>query len=449
MPVIELAPVRKFRRLCAAHGPKPLSRPGTRALSDWIERDACPQVAQFINRNEFRALARAPLSMLQAGSCAPERQFIDRASEALVGWAAALAKFLSKPAHLASLSCVGPYNTWQTEAGTGAADSGGAARAASDRQSLQHIASQPWQDLVCLRDYFELSTGLNLKLASGQDGDLHDRQLLQFTGFGNPDLLSPGNRIVQGLLLRIQHWNEALRSIQVRCQTALSHEPGDRGHDLDQARRAAAEFRSLSDQLRRVLVGTTIARLIEDSVVLVQIYADYFSAVDLDWLPVPPTCRKPQGYAYWLGQREYVAIAERTADALDRIGNALDGDIDVDLWVDLLRNTTPLLIVSGSGRRECYWRGVKLDSPWQQNDVVWLLLLQLALAARKGQAVSLRDFDASPSGSLKHTRARLTDLIPSDLNDLIKAQRPGGYVLRLLPSEVTVIEVESEDRLLF
>jgi hypothetical protein len=192
-----------------------------------------------------------------------------------------------------------------------------------------------------------------------------------------------------------------------------------------------------------------MARLIEDAVVLVQIYADYFPDVDLDWLRVPATWRRRQGYVYWLVQREYVAIAERTADALDRISNALDGDVDVDLWVDLLRNATPLLIISGSGRRECYWRGVKLDSPWQQNEVVWLLLVQLARAVRLGRAVSIRDFDAESTGTLKHARARLKNWIPGELNDLIDDQRPGGYVLRLLPSDVSVIEVELEDRLLF
>ncbi|MCI0541383.1 MAG: hypothetical protein L0Z50_39800 [Verrucomicrobiales bacterium] len=403
-----------------------------------------------MKRNEFRALAKATLRTLQAGSRSPERKLIEGVSETLVEWATALEKMLCNPEHMASLSRVGPYNTWQPDAiGIGAADPTGAAHAASDRQSVQHIASRPWRDLVCLDDYFELSTGLNLKLGTVQVGDLHDRQLLQFTGFGNSDLLSPGNRIVQALFLRIEHWNEALRSIHVRCQTALNHQHSTCSNQLERANAAAAQFQRLLGQLRRVLIGSTTARLIEDAMVLVQIYADYFPDIELDWLPVPAACRRPQGYAYWLGQREHLAIADRTADAIDRMGNALDGDVDVDLWVELLRNSTPLLLISGSGRRECYWKGSQIDETLQKNEVVWLLLLRLALAAKQGPNIGIRQAEDDSTKTPKYTRARLKKLIPTELNNLIKDQPPGGYVLLLSPSDVSVIEVASEERLTF
>ena len=451
MGAIELPAMRKYRRLESGSGSNVRQVPLAELLSAWIERDACPQIATFMQRNEFRALAKAPITSLQAGSGASERQVVDDASATLVRWAKALEKFLHEPANLTSLACVGKYNVWQPMAGGSgvAATDEGFARAEGDRQAVQHIASRPWRYLVCTNDYFELAAGLYLKEdSSSLDGGLHDRQLWQFSGFGNPDLLVPGNRIVQGLLLRIEHWSEALRPVHLRCRTAADNCPPVNKVHLEQANVAAAEFQGIVDHLRRILVGRTMAHLIEDAVVLVQAYADYFPDAELGWLPVSAAYRRRQGYAYWLIRRENFAISDRIAGALERIGNALDGNLDVDEWVELLRTEASLLIVSGQGRRECYWRGVKLNVPWNRNEVLWLLIVELVRAAKQGRGTSSGDIDPESTRRLKSPRFRLKDLLPKELDMSIKVGSKGCYELCLPPRDMSLIEIETEDRLI-
>lgn len=445
--MFESPAVRSYRRLVAESGPTSIpSR--CELLSRWIEREACAEIAQLLKQNEFRALAKAPGVALKPDGKSPERRLVDRVGQSLANWADALERHLRSTSNLTSFARVGPYGQWRS---VDEATMGELMRvAAEDYESVKHMANRPWGDLVCVNDYFELSAGLGVSPEPGTATDVRFGQFLPFSAFGNPDLIKPGNRIVQGLFLRIDHWHGILQSIDTRCRAAQRHSESTAGDALDKAKAAKAEFTTSKDELRRVLLTDRRWTFIEDAVVLVQIYADYFPRVEFEWLTVPKGCRRHQGYSYFLIERECEAIAARTADALDWLGNDMNGATDVEQWIELLRYTVPLLIIAGAGRRECYWQGERVETKWFQHEAAWLLLWDLAKAVKEKCGASLAPtIEEETPKSQKSTRNRLKQLIPDDLNSRIQPGEPHNYSLLLEPSEISMIEIEQEQRLSF
>jgi hypothetical protein len=98
--------------------------------------------------------------------------------------------------------------------------------------------------------------------------------------------------------------------------------------------------------------------------------------------------------------------------------------------------------------RVVYWDGHDVEGSWDKKSAVWDFLWKLAQRARQGRPLRREDLQPETTGNPgKHRKGRLSKMLPGSLDVLIEDDRSGGYQLLLKPSEIALVALDDEFRL--
>jgi hypothetical protein len=302
---------------------------------------------------------------------------------------------------------------------------------------------------VSIEDYFRPLSDLNLVAWEAFLGPGVRRVAVgDFLPYCNPHLRPAGDFVSRTLLTRASYWEDVLTRFSVRCQSAVHAgglEGGRRWTAVGAARR---DVREASEQLRdRCLFGAE-ARLRGACVALVQVLACYRPCGNLGWLGLPPGLARG---AIWIRhrveQRQDATIPDQIAGCLAEVAPLVRGRPDPEALVEERRQTHLLLVVTGCGRREVYWRGEPVPVDWSKQRAPWDLLIALAEQAQSARGADALHLDDGMGGSAKDRRYRLRKLLPQDLSDSIAPAGRNTYRLALARGAVCLLRFEDDERL--
>jgi hypothetical protein len=423
-------------------------------LSLWLEHDVCAVTQDLVGRPDFQAESRWPIEHLAVKMATAERAMVEAVDADLVGCAQRLATFARLPAIRAALLRLGPDNELLLTGDPKGSDPG--ARHAEGTPlglpAIEYIARRPWRDLVCVQDYFypanELNRALNLAdrepFRGPSGGQL---TLAAFAPIFNPRLRSVGDFVARTLLVRVEYWQRVLQRFMVRCQIALQYSGqklGSHWEDLSEAHRQLHEhFENLQDSC---LAGRP-AEIRNACMALVQVYADYRPRANLDWLGLPPWVRTSRWIRHRVESQHDFSIGEQLAAALINVSGMFRKDVDLDAVVKAKCQSCALVIVTGPGRRDVYWKGHLLKVDWVSHNGSWDLLAALVERVKSAQGADAVDLKLAIKGSLKDRRHRLKQLLPADLDEEIQPAGRGTYRLALQPEKVCLLRFEDDERL--
>lgn len=441
-----------------------LSAIGAASFSHWLEHDVCVVAEHLIENPEFQTNACWPIDHLSPGVKTPERELVDEVDRLLVKLARLLAEFIRHDAVREALlrPTNRPDREWSVPPGFVAlptvtfggirekAEASTLADAAEERQlsnewSADFIASRPWWDLVTVWGYFLPLGELHLKDRKAYLGPDSDRTGMgEFLPMCQPVLRPLGDFISRMLLLRIDHWLRSLRRLLTSCQSVRSL--GDPGA-WQQIEDTYCLLLGHVETLRNILRLTMEAVVRDACIVLVQVLAEYRPQMDFRWLGLREM--KPPYYSCIrdsVEKRCDLALVDQVAQALSRVEPIYHRASDADDLLQTSLETHRLVVVSGSGRREVYWEGDKVDVDWSRFKTRWEFIELLAAAAKSGFGTGSNDLEES-KGSWKDARSRLKRDLPPRLDELILPAGRNTYRLNLLSDEICILQGESVDQL--
>ncbi|HUQ72053.1 MAG TPA: hypothetical protein VM165_21165 [Planctomycetaceae bacterium] len=385
----------------------------------WLEREACPVVADLLSHRGFETAACWSLRHLDRGSTQPERQCVERVDATLVEWAAALAD--------ASVGL--PERTGGWDWSTVARDAG-------------IIAKRPWFDLVAGSEYFHPDRGLHLRVGWPEHSAAFPAQ---------GELRIPlGDYVQRSLCARVRYWSEWL----ARRTAALSL-----GWivDRNRASRLVAAHLAATQAARELQAACADPRgLREAATTLIQVYVACTPVPQIDWWPSDVSSREtdaalvrsvirrrgPTGLEY------DPLVLRQIAGALDTIRCWSDQPDQPEDLIDWLRDRTRLVLVDRLPRT-VYWEGVPVaEEAWDQAEKPWNLLW--TLAGQPEFVVGLHQLMAPDGEAIRSRRHRLGQLLSRapGLDGLIDAVRGQGYRLQLKPEAIGRLRDDGFSRLM-
>jgi hypothetical protein len=435
-------------------------------LADWIERDVGPLVVELSRRPTFQTLARWPLEHLMPGAASLERKLIESVELRLTATAQALAAVARKteiaPALTATFSAatasVEARSLLKRSANQGKGDADGDAEADVDARCnavkewqtlsgslMEFIAQRPWLDLTSSLDFFGPAADLNLKDRAAYTGpDTSPVQIGVFLPYCNPRLRLLGDFVSRMLLIRVEHWQQALRGFFSHYCSSIRPEVRSRNRSWSAAEGGYAQLDAEARQLRQMLLGGSEAKLREAAIALVQIHAAFQPQSDFSWLGAEsPSVAFAAQYRDAIEHRQNVALPEQIAASLAEFGGIYRSDEDPEETLRQALVQYSLVVVEAPGRREAYWKGAATGDRWSQKNTCWQFLVALAEVAKLKLGVDAFNVDCS----VKDARSRIKGIIPQELDSLIRPAGRGTYTLNLVPEQICILRVEAEDRL--
>lgn len=405
-------------------------------LSSWLEHDLCSVVEELIDRPEYQAHARWPIDHLEEGVKTEERTLVNSLDSGLVQWAKRLTAFARRPG-FKELPALAPGGNLQERCVSDAKDPDPAS-------FLEPICCRPWRDLVVTRDYFYPVGDLNLKtLPSGPRVQNAD-----FLPFFNPRLRLLGDFVSRTLIIRVEHWLELLRRFQTRCQTALHFADQDGGSPWGDIVESCRQMHDDKERLREKSFVGPNARVRNACIGLLQIYLAYRPLVKLNWLGIAPALSGGcQFFRRQVEVRGDVDLGDQAVAMLLDVATMYRTGLDSATIIAAKCRSHPLVLVTGTGRREAYWRGKLINVDWSLHSALWEFFAALAERATSRQGADMIDLTESIRGSMKDRRSRIKSLLPADLNEKIKPAGRGTYKLALEPREVCVLEYQGHESL--
>jgi hypothetical protein len=138
------------------------------------------------------------------------------------------------------------------------------------------------------------------------------------------------------------------------------------------------------------------------------------------------------------------------ASALATIAGLYRRPVESEDLIEWLRQEKRLLMVDRRPRA-VYWDGVLIEYDWDTNRVIWDFLWRTAQYAKDDMPVS-EDHLLPPNQRgrklLVHRRARLSKVLPAQLDDCLESVRPRGYRLVLSRDEIALLQPDSGDELI-
>jgi hypothetical protein len=418
---------------------------GAEALSFWIQDKVCPVVDQLLARPDFRKLARWPLDQLTEQANTEPRHLVENVENALVASAKRLVDLSQTPVlqrFIAGLAA-GKEQVPSAEASANGNSVRMPQGASGSETPVHFIATKPWQDLVCVYDYFHPVADLNLVDREAWLGPNSNHvQIADFLPFVRPQLQVPGDFIVRTLMIRIEYWRDVLLRVQQRFEGAL-RQAKDTAR-LKETREAVCGIQEPLQRLEAICLHDPQSPLRQACITLVQVYAAYRKQADFSWLgDVGEMAGNAASIRYFVDRRADTAITNHVAAALAEVAGLYRSEPDPEDVIQENCRKVPLVIVDGRGRRDLYWHGELVDADWETSARAWTLMVALAANAKRGQGVDA----ASELGiSLKDAKYDLKRLLPSELFDLIKTRR-GVYRLTLPRDKLFAVGFDQVDRL--
>ena len=456
---LELA-LRRFEQIRPARG-EAVSSAKAEELTLWLEQDVCRVVQELSRRSDFRAHVRWPIDQLQSGATGVARALVKAIDEAIVDLARSLAEVARQPAMQKAMLLHGPDSEClanDDSRGQRVTSSCPGGSSVPDGLSIiDHIAQRPWLDLVALDDFFGSVAELNLKDASLPHGsDFRFIRIAEFMPYLNPRLRHPGDYVSQTLLIRIEHWKRILTRFYVRCQKELANSTPNSGGAWERVLEHLSTLNENHSRLRDLCIACEDARLRDSCIALTLVLAGSWSGSDLSWLGLPTRLlRNAVDIPYRVKHQYDTGVPERIAAALLDVAPLVQNvnPIDPETEIEKKCQTHELVVVMGPGRREVYWRRLRIDVDWFKRQSSWNLLSSLVESARIGVGTDVVDLDGraveSPKEravcSLKDARHRLKDLIPDSLDQRIKPSGRGTYKLDLPRERVCLLQFEQVD----
>ena len=146
-------------------------------------------------------------------------------------------------------------------------------------------------------------------------------------------------------------------------------------------------------------------------------------------------------------RRHDLAVPNQTAAALLHVTTLYQRAVDAEDVLNEKRRSYRLVVVTGRGRCEVYWKGQRVEADWSEQRAPWSLLLALVEQAKSGQGADAFDLEPEARGALKDRRYRLKQQLPAELDAHIQPAGRGTYQLHLPPGELCLLQFEEEERL--
>jgi len=306
------------------------------------------------------------------------------------------------------------------------------------------IGKRPWRDLVNVHDFYQIIGSLNLDRKSFFRSDGKQGHPAQFTPFVNPDLRTLGDIISHAFFLRIEHWQYLLERFHHCLLTIVRDYNLERDSPLMPFGNTWAKLRRNYAELRRACIIGKEAMVRNSCIALFQAYAEYRPLEEFTWLGLPSALpRNGQAIRYRIESRNEYSVAEKIAAALVNIQPLYREEIDPESAIMEKCRTKSLVLVSGPGRREVYWKNELLDVDWEANDGPWALFSALVERVKSRQGVD----GTYVRGSLKDFRSRLKKLLPAELSQWIRPAGHGTYRFELDAGQVSELRISEVDRL--
>jgi hypothetical protein len=425
--LIELAE-RRYREIVAddmirmVGAERKLQMPVNRILA-WLTDYVVPAVEEVYQRPLFRDHATWPQRVLASGSGTAERTAVERVDRALIEEAKALRKLTRNALVARKLEEMAPPTEDPDVAETVTTSGNGVAEARSEESGrivipfclarLEQMADRPWTDLVCTDDYFGPFGGMMRKspLPEGATEGAFVRSL-------TPHLFYVGDSITRCLTQRIRCWIEFLRESRSAVYAAV--DATGRPYEKQTAAEGGAweEARQGWAELQRICLSGPGAQMREACIALVQVYAEFHLAPELEWLGVSAVAARR-----FKGHLRHNIESTRDLETLDRIAGAL-GELKYlyrdlapeDSAIDAAIATGGLVLIEKT--REAYWEGEKIDQEWRTFRKPWEFLWQLASNAKSVSPVNDMDLYGRPKpySTVVNRWSRLKKLLPASLS---------------------------------
>ena len=400
----------------------------------------------------FQSLARWPIDRLTRENMCEERALVEATDRSLIDCAAAHRQFAIQPEHLQRLLRLGTSAELLQEDDPRGQDS-----VATTEQghpvplglaAVEFIATRPWRDLVEKYDYFHVVMELNLKDDPAKAAGKRV-QLGIFTPYVNPRLQSLGDFVSRAMLIRVEHWMDVLHKFRMRCHNTLTLNHVEGGPLWEVAGKATSTLQQNYESLKALCCDGRQARLRQSCIVLVQIYAGFKPKADLTWLGLPAEyASATQAIPYYARHRRDDSTAEQAALALIEISDMFQKRADPETILAEAKERYQLVLVSGLGVQQLYWKGQLSDTKWDVCPALWEFLWALCEKAKVGQGVDTCSWGIEEAtASLKDRKYRLKGLLPEELHQRIVASGAGTYKLGLAPKEICLL-VYSEKEVL-
>ncbi len=461
-------------------------------LDFWLSNRVCAAIAELTHRSDFKQMARWPLDRLRPGASTPERQLIEQIDAALVQTATSLASILSRssvqaafgplPSSVVTLSGSETITGDMTPSGAALVQTATSlasilsrsrvpaafrpqksstgttveystiaedAEPVRDRlmESLSYIAGRPWLDLVCTRDYFHSTGGMNLVVEPSRQDDSITPKTAVAVQWGHmipafePSLRYGADFVFRCLELRIMHWKSVLTRASTLIMQTIKDSLSAQCQDAQDVRDVRIPVQSLFEELKALYRAERDTPLRDACLVLVQTYASYNPSAELTWLGLDSASRDWAGMVRVAVERDDMRMVEAVVAALQEVQRGLEEVEDVESRILELAKSHTLCIIEGIGRRDLYWQGDKIEADWAKAKSSWSLLVALAEKAAKGLAFDGFDLEVS----VKDAKSRLRAHVPVELFEKIMPNGRRTYRLDLAPEQICVRTFEEDE----
>ncbi|MGE3806359.1 MAG: hypothetical protein AB7K24_16950 [Gemmataceae bacterium] len=411
-----------------------------RELHCWLRDDVGPELESCVLRPRFREQARWPIQTLAAGAGTAERALVDRVDRALTGYAQALQTIIAEETVQRRLEKVAIQVTNREEVVICGDSSRVLHRAQSSHPllsvlvpQLSAIAERFWQQLVCVKDYFEPTGGWGDSCRGKRPGE--------FVVAVNPELHPGGDFVSRCLWRRVEVLRQVLEDCRARCRAA-AHSAGTSQRAWNVAEQQHQELVEASARLYTSCLCGTQQPLRDACVLLTQVHAALNPNANLDWLGVPAAA----------GQRGKVVMKRRLlhdchGELFERLAGSLSVLRGLYTRVDEQQTALDEAVASGGlvvlrSQRAVYWEAERIDVNWTAHHALWRFLLALVEKGQHAAAVEGRDLhdDTVGTSTLATTFYRLKKLVPATLWRSIQSNKdPKGYRLTLNREDIFLL----------
>ncbi|MCH8102403.1 MAG: hypothetical protein IIB28_04530 [Chloroflexi bacterium] len=281
---VDLA-IRRYRQIVPEPTTNYLDFPAREVLV-WLENDVCATVEDFVDKVEFQERGAWPVRSLAPGAETPERALLEATVSAIRRSANCLWDLVQLKTISSELGML--HVSRSTDESRSASNTGRlseeelASRAAEDLaielSQLEALASEGPQELVCVDDYFDPQPEWV------QTGEMEFTQRGELIVAVNPELRPVGDFIVQCMLRRIELIRRILDSLRTKCLHAIRAT----GHEYRrQCESESAAWRAVESHVTDLRARWATGRESRNRnacIILVQAYAAFAPAPDLNWL---------------------------------------------------------------------------------------------------------------------------------------------------------------------
>jgi len=413
----------------------------------WVNEYVLPAIDEVYRRPKFLDHATWPQRLLVPGAGGPHRAAVERVDQALVAEARLLHRLArNKLVARAMENGTRTHRGLCSDAVTISAEEDAATPNRVPQEPLlldyvagiQAMSQRNWTDLVCSDDYF-VPTGGMMRTTPLPEGVTEGVFVVSLSS----SLFHVGDSITRCMLQRIGAMLSFLAEFRQIVYKALRKAERAYKSQTEAEHAAHHELGQSCADLQRICFTGSDARLRDACITLVQVYATFHPAPELDWL----------GVSDWAIQRsqgilEHNIRSARDLETVERIAAAL-GDLR-HLYREMTPAQSDLEAAIATGRLvlirrgpEVYWEARRIDCDWHRHRKPWEMLWQLAANARMASPVNDIDlYQRHVSPSTMYNRwERLQSLLPASLRRYVfPGNQRATYRLQLPIHEIHLFD---------